>query len=249
MSSSSDAVVIPQIEADTPGLYLFNQKELAVYLDLKAASKDELLTPKQQNQHRSNAVAKLRKVIEQRMPITEKLVLEANIQAAMDRKHEEKRQRDNYALSLFTSKQREEYYVLLAGTTDPKNTPAKQKRCAYRATQKLKDIITKQAEKEKRAAMTPEELAMYDKNPERVAAKAEKTRYQKARSAKHHEKEAALCNAGDVDALAQRAAKNEASRISMATTRQRKKEEEAAITKIFPESARNSTVFGEGDDR
>jgi hypothetical protein len=54
--------------------------------------------------------------------MAKKLVLEANIRTAMDCKHEEKRQRDNYALSLFTPTQREGFDTLLAGAVDPKKT-------------------------------------------------------------------------------------------------------------------------------
>jgi hypothetical protein len=219
---NSFLVEIPEAEVDTPGIYLFNQKELVAYLDLKAASKDESLTPNQQNDKRGTAAQKLKKVIEQRMSMTEKLVLEANKQAETDRKYQENIQFIEKALSHSTPKQHEDYEALLADSTEPKNSKKKQQRSAGNALQKLKYIIAKHAEEEKRVAMTPEELSMYDNDPERVAAKAEKDRRDQAYKTKFREKEAA--------------------------TNQRKKEEEAKNAKIFPKSVRNSTVLGEGDD-
>jgi hypothetical protein len=334
----------PTLE-EIAGLYLFTPDELSVYLDWKAASKNESLSKKQRNRKRSNAVEKLRNVIDKRMPMDEKLVLEANIQAETDRKSQEKIQLIEKALPLCTPKQREDYDALLAGATDPINPPAKQQRCADGAKQKLRNIVAKQAEKEKRAAMTTEELAiyendpkrvaakahparnhraentkhtkkeaalrlagdkdaiarqhtkkeaalrlagdkdaiarqaarneaqrkrmaaasqdekekraamtteelaMYDNDPDRIAANADKARIRKEGDAKNRKKEAVLRNAGDPDAIARRAAKNETERKRSATTRQRKKEDDAKNTKIFSKSARNSTDFGEGDAR
>jgi hypothetical protein len=79
----------PTLE-ELAGLYLFTPDELSVYLDLKAASKDMSLTKKERRIKRGHAVRKLRIVIEKRMPLTEKLVLEANKQAETDRKMTEK---------------------------------------------------------------------------------------------------------------------------------------------------------------
>jgi hypothetical protein len=304
----------PTLE-EIAGLYLFTPNERAVYFGMKADSKDMSRTKKEQNIKRGRAVVKLRNVIDKRMPNTEKLVLEANKQAETDRKYQENIQFIEKALSIATPKQREIYDTLLAGATDPEKTPTQQKNCAKNAMGTLRRIVAKQDEEEKRATMTPEELAMYENEPERVAAKAHTARIQKeadtkraenqavlcdagdpdalaakahkarlhkesktkraenqavlcdagdpdALAAKAHtarihkegdakraEKEATLCNAGDVDALARRAATNEAERKRKVAMNQRKREEEAKTAKIFPESARVSTVFGEGDER
>jgi hypothetical protein len=298
---------------EVPGLYLFTPEELAIYLKWMAASRDMSIPASKRRQYRSNAARKLKKVIEQRTPITEKLVLETANQAIMDRDHQKKIQMVAYALSIATPKQRKDYDALLAGSTDPKNSAAKRaacvkviarklsliaanqaeknrkhrekiqmvayalsiatpkqreqyyaflagaadppknavqrQHCAGHALQLLKHIIANQAEEEKRADMTPEELAMYEKDPERVAAKAEKARQGRVSKAKSAKKQATLRLAGDAEALAQRVAKNEISRKRMAAMNQRKREEEAANTKRFPQSARKSTVFGEGDAR
>jgi hypothetical protein len=298
---------------EVPGLYLFTPEELAIYLKLMAASRDMSITAKKRKQHRGNAAVKLNNVIEKRMPIAEKLVLEAKKQAETQRKHQERLQFVEYALSLFTSKQREDYDALLAGSTDPKNSAAKRTACAKVVARKLSLITTKQADKDrkyqerlqfveyalslfaskqreeydalltgstdpknsaakratcvksaarklwlitekqadidKRSAMSPEEVELYDNDEERVAAKADKARIQKEGAAKRAEKQAVLRLAGDAGALAQRAATNEISRKRYAAICQRKKEEEAKNAKIFPKSARKSTVFGEGDAR
>jgi hypothetical protein len=314
MSTTETVQPIGGTLEEIAGLYLFNQKELVVYLKLMAASRDMSLSTTKRGQYRSNAAAKLRNVIEKRMPVVEKMVLEAKKQAETQRKHQERlqfveyalslfnsKQREDYdallagstdpknsaakrtacakvvanklslitakqadkdrkyqerlqfveyALSLFTSKQREDYDTLLAGATDPKNTPDQQKKCADHAMQKLRLIIAKHAEEEKRAAMTPEELAMYENEPERVAAKAEKTRNQQAAHTKHSEKEAALCLAGDTDALARQAATKEAARKRQAAVSLRKKQEMfAEIAELFRKHGGVSTVFGEGGER
>jgi hypothetical protein len=215
---------------EVAGLYLFKPEERAKYLEWIAASKDKLLTNKKQNQHRADAVKKLRNVIEQRMPMTEKLVLETNKQATVYCMYQEKIQFIEKVLSIATPKERESYDTYLAGATDPEKTPAQQKNSANNAMKKLKDIVAKQAEKEKRADMTTEELAMYDKDPERVAAKAEKDRRDQAYSVKYNEKEAALRLAGDPDALARQAAENEAQRKRRAATNQTEEEKRAAMT-------------------
>jgi hypothetical protein len=238
----------PTLE-EIAGLYLFTPDELSVYLDWKAASKNESLSKNQKQSKRDKAVEKLRNVIKKRMPMAEKSVLEANIQAETDRKSQENIQLIEKALHICTPKQREDYYVLLAGATDPKKSDAKQKQCTKNAMKKLRLIIAKQAEKEKRASMTPEELAVYENDPERVAAKAENARYNNESSAKHNEKEAALRRAGDPDALARQVATIEANRKWHAAANLRKREEEAKNAKIFPNSVRNSTVLGVGDER
>jgi hypothetical protein len=229
-SSESEPETDQQTLEEIAGLYLFTPDERAVYLDWKADSKDMSRSPNQRRNKRKNAVAKLRKVIDKRMPNTEKLVLEANKQAETDRKHQENIQLVENALSIATPKQREDYDNLLADATDPEKTPAQQKNSADTAMRKLKDIIAKQAEKEKRTAMAPEELAMYENDPERVAAKAEKTRLQNEASAKHTEKEAALRRAGDPDALARQAAHNETKRKRVAAASQDEKEKRADMT-------------------
>jgi hypothetical protein len=260
MLSSSDDAIPFQIDQPTleeiTGLYLFNQKELAVYLDMKAASKEMSLTKKEQRIKRSNAGAKLRKVIEQRMPAAEREALEAARPVAKLKKvikprmpMAEKIQLIKKALSIATPKERESYDTYLVGATNPEKTPEQQRMCTTHAMQKLRLIVANQADEEKRTAMNSEELQEYDNDPERVAANAEKTRYRLAVNTKHREKEAALCNAGDPDALARKAAANESTRKWNAAAYQRKKEEEAKTAKIFPKSVRNSTVFGEGDAR
>jgi hypothetical protein len=250
MSISPDGVVIPEAEVDTPGLYLFNQKELVVYLDMKEASKNESLTKKQQQTKLDNAVWKLRKVIGKRMPITEKLVLEANKQAETDRKSQEKIQFIEKALSIATPKERESYDTYLAGATDPEKTPAQQRKCTGHAMEKLRFIIARHAEEEKRAAMTYEELEDYENDPERVAAKTEKKRYHQEWGATYREKEAALRIDGDPDALARRAATNETARKCNAAAYQRKRQEMfAEIAELFRQHGGISTVFGEGGER
>jgi hypothetical protein len=230
MSISSDGVVIPEAEVGTPGLYLFNQKELVAYLDMKAASKNMSLTPRERNDKRGIAANKLKKVIKTRMPMTEKLVLEAGKQAETDRKYQEKIQFIEKALSLCTLKQREDYDAILAGSTDPKKTAVQRRMCVSNAMDKLKLITASHTENEKRAAMTSEELVMYDNEPERVAAKTEKTHLKKEADAKYREKEAALCRAGDPDALARRADKNESNRKFVASANQAEEEKRAAMT-------------------
>jgi hypothetical protein len=219
----------PTLE-ELAGLYLFTPKQRAVYLDWKEAGKDMSRTTKQRRRKLDNAVAKLRKVIDKRMPNTEKLVLEANKQAGRDHKHQEKIQFIEKALSIATPEERESYDALLAGATDPEKTPAQQQNRASHAMEKLKLIVAKHAEKEKRTAMTTEELAMYDNDPERVAANAEKTRYNQQCGATFRENQAVLLLAGDVDALARRAAENEASRKRSAATCQAEKEKRVAMT-------------------
>jgi hypothetical protein len=231
--------LIPESEADTPGLYLFKSNELVIYLSMKAASKDKSLPTKQQDNNRRNAVRKLNNVIEQRMPMAEKLVLAANKQAVEIQFIEK-------AMSLSTPKQREDYAARLVSSTDPKKTKVQQQSCAAGAMYKLKDIIAKQIEKEKRAAMNSEELQEYDNDPERVAAKAEKAHINQVGSVKHRGKEAVLCNEGDPDAIARRAARNEAQRKWRAAKRQ---EMFAEIAELFRKHGNVSTVFGEGDER
>jgi hypothetical protein len=248
-STESEPETDQQTLEEIAGLYLFTPDERAVYLDWKEAGKDMSLTPNQRRSKRNHAVAKLRKVIDKRMSNTEKLVLKAKIQAEADRKHQEKIQFIEKALSLCTPTQRESYDAFLAGSVDPKNSDVQQKQCAKTARDKLKDIIEKQAEKEKWVAMTPEELVIYDNEPERVAAKAEKVRNHQEADAKHREKEAALRRAGDTDALARRAARYEEQRKRRAAARQREKEEQAKNAKRFSKSVRNSTIFGKGDER
>jgi hypothetical protein len=232
---------------EVAGLYLFTPNERAAFLVLKAGSKDMSLTPRQQRMKLCNAARKLRNVIEQRMPVTEKLLLDANKQAETDRKSQENIQLIEKALRICTPKQRNDYHAYLAGATDPKKTTVQQQNRIRHAKQKLKDIITKQDDKEKRAAMTTEELAMYENDPERVAAKAETKRCRNERGSENREKDAALRNTGDPDAIAR--AEKEAQRKRMTAFSKRKKEEEAKNTKRFPESARVSTVLGGGDER
>ena len=96
---------------EVAGFYLFTPKEKVVYRSWVAASKNESLTLAKQRQHLGNAVAKLRKVIKERMPAAEKLELEANKQAAANLEQKEKDQRDNRALSRCTPEQKESYDV------------------------------------------------------------------------------------------------------------------------------------------
>jgi hypothetical protein len=215
---------------EVAGLYLFNPKERAKYLECVATSKDKLLTLGQQRTKRSTAVKKLRNVIEKRMPITEKLVLETNKQATVDRIYQEKIQFIEKALSISTPEQREDYYVLLANATDPKTPLTQQRSSAKSAIDKLRLIVAKQIEKEKQAAMTTEELSMYDKDPERVAANAHTARIQKEADVRRKEKEAALRLARDPDALARQAAQNEANRKWMAAAKQAEEEKRANMT-------------------
>jgi hypothetical protein len=234
MSISSDGS-IPETDSqptldEVAGLYLFNQKELVVYLKLMAASRDMSITAKKRGQYRGNAAVKLRNVIEKRMPVVEKMVLEAKKQAETQRKHQERLQFVEYALSIATPKQREDYDTLLAGATDPKKTPPQQKGSADSAILKLRRIIENRAEEEKRAAMTPDELKDYDNDPERVAAKADRARIKKEYDAKHNEKEAALRLAGDPDALARQAATKEADSKRYTTAKQAEEEKRAAMT-------------------
>jgi hypothetical protein len=112
MSTTETDQPIGGTPEEVPGFYLFTLSERAVYLEWVAASKDISLPAKKRANYRSHAARKLKKVIEQRMPIAEKLVLEANTQAAANLKHEENRQMDEYALSLCTPKQREVYVPL-----------------------------------------------------------------------------------------------------------------------------------------
>jgi hypothetical protein len=241
-SSDDDQPTLDEIA----GLYLFTPKQRAAYLDMKTAGKDMSISVKKRNMYRNNAVAKLKGVIEKRMPIAQKLVLEANKQAETDRKHQEQTRFIEKALSIATPKEREDYDALLAGATDPKNSKTKQQNRVGNALQKLKNIIASQTEKEKRAAMTPEDLAMYDNDPERVAAKTEKTRCNTANAVKCRGNQADLCNEGDPDALARRAAKNEGQRKRYATKRQ---EMFAEIAELFRKHGGVSTNFGEGGER
>jgi hypothetical protein len=229
-STESEPETDQQTLEEIAGLYLFKPNERVKYLDWKTASKNMSLTKKERGLKRDSAVRKLRNVIKKRMPNTEKLVLEAKIQAEADRKHQEKIQLVEKALSIATPKERESYDNYLVGATDPKKTRVQQQSCADNAMEKLRLIIARHAEEEKRAAMTPEELEDYDNDPERVAAKAEKARNHQEANAKHTKKEAALCIAGDPDALARRAAHNEAQRKWQAATNQAEEEKRAAMT-------------------
>jgi hypothetical protein len=115
---------------EVAGLPFFNPDERIKYFSMKEASKDMSLTPKQRKSKISNSIAKLRMVIEKRMPMDEKLVLQANKQAEADRKHQENLQCIEKTLSLFTPTRREDYDTLLAGATDPKARHQNRKRSA-----------------------------------------------------------------------------------------------------------------------
>jgi hypothetical protein len=204
-----------------PGYDLFTKKQRVSYDAMVARGNNTLFSDKKRIMYKNNAAKKLKKVIDERMPAIERAVLETANQAAV----EKKKQEILYGVSLLSDKQKLVHVKYLAEAKNPAKTNARRGYCNSYAVRMALAAIQKHTEKEKKVAMTPEELQELFESDDAVA----KRQRVAAISKKSHDKQAAkdvVRKAGmsAVELEEERVKKNASDRIYGGKCRKKEKE-------------------------
>ena len=152
------------VQTKPVGYNLFDQKEKNVYDAWVEAGSDETLTMKERQINRGKAAKKLKNVINERGSATDLEAFKAEKQAILDRRELE----IAYGASLLSAEGRLAYYAWIVEATDPETSVKRRDICNNRATEKADKAAKKQAEIDKRAAMTTDELKIYNNSKEVV---------------------------------------------------------------------------------
>jgi hypothetical protein len=260
-----------------PGYDLFTEKERVSYDATLARGNDTSLSVKKRRMHRAAAAKKLKKVIEERMPVNERAILETVKQDAVDRRQ----QQILYGLSLLDDIQKLAYDKWNAEAKHPATTAVRRTYCNGKAVEIVDIAVKRKSEADKRAVMTSDELqelfesdgavakrknkaVSWKKFTDKKAAadvvrragmsavELEEERVKKAVGwkkdhDKHFQKEKNLRDSGDKSAIARNDKKNERETVRV---RLKKAKENAEITELHRAEGILSTVFGvEGVER
>jgi hypothetical protein len=161
-----------------PGYDLMTSNEQAKYDADVSAGKDISLPAKKRQLHRNNATAKLKRVVERRMSATDLATLKTDKQAVVEHRQQE----TLYGVSLLNKEQKLSHDKFLAEAEHPATTNARRAICNGRVVQMVDNAVNK----EKKTAMTPEELQEYMESDGVVA----KRKNRAVRSKKYRDKKA-----------------------------------------------------------